>query len=185
MVDVFGIRFKPEGIYQVFGMLASEIQSDFADMESIIGRNFREYTDRLKEMKTTAEMIVLSEKYLVGNLNRNKINLFYLNRAAEIIRRKKGLISIELLSSEVYISKRQLEREFKKKLGISPNSYMRIVRLNEVNRQIQNGRRLLLTNLAYVCGYSDHGSFYKRFQIFHRRKSGHFCKGTGQVYKKS
>jgi AraC-like DNA-binding protein len=154
-VNVFGIRFKPEGIYHLYGLPASEIQANFADMESITGRNFREYSSRICESKKTTEMIRLSEIYLRKNINTNKMNLYYLNRAAEIIRRSKGQLTIDELAGKVYISSRQLEREFRDKIGMSPKSYMRIARLNEVNRHIQDGQRKELTNLSYECGYTD------------------------------
>ncbi len=165
-VSVFGIRFKPEGLYHVFGMPASEIHAAFTDMESVAGRNFREYTNKMRASGSVAEMIRLSEKYLLKNVNRLRLDLSYLNRAAEIIRRKKGLISMDELAGKAYISMRQLEREFKQKVGISPKNYMRIARLNEVNRILTNGRRLLLTDVSYTCGYSDQAHFIRDFKHF-------------------
>jgi transcriptional regulator GlxA family with amidase domain len=67
-------------------------------------------------------MIRLSEKYLLGNVESSRLNLYYLNRAAEMIRRKKGLISMAELAGNAYISTRQLEREFRQKVGISPKN---------------------------------------------------------------
>lgn len=166
LVKVFGIRFKPEGIYNIFGVPASEFHGSFADAESLTGRMFREFTAQLREKKNINEMILLSESYLQKNLSSNKTNLYYLNHAAEIIRRCRGLISIEELAGKVYISKRQLEREFKSKLGISPKSYMRIARLNEVNRAITAGKRVDLAELSYSTGYADQAHFIRDFKQF-------------------
>lgn len=165
-VRVFGIRFKPEGLYHVFGMPASEIHAAFADMENFTGRNFREFSSRIRDADSIGEMIMLSEKYLLGNVTNSRSDLYYLNRAAEIIRRKKGLISMEELAGKAYISARQLEREFRQKVGISPKNYMRIARLNEVNRIISQGRRVLLTDVSYACGYSDQAHFIRDFKHF-------------------
>ncbi|MEJ2157738.1 MAG: helix-turn-helix transcriptional regulator [Desulfobacteraceae bacterium] len=166
-VRVFGIRFKPEGIYPVFGMPASEIQAAFTDMESFTGRNFREYSNRLRDSDTVEKMIRISESYLAGNVDRRRKALYYLNRAAEIIRRKKGLISIEELAGSAYIGARQLEREFRQKVGISPKQYMRIARLNEVNRILSSDRRrMLLTDVSYICGYTDQAHFIRDFKHF-------------------
>lgn len=165
-VNVLGIRFKPEGIFHVFGIPAAEIGSDFTDIKNITGRRFMEFTEQLKETRSVAAKILLAEKYLYRNLDRNRINLYYLNLAAELIRDRKGMLTIEELSAKVYISRRQLEREFKQKLGISPKFYMRIARLNEVNRQIQNGHRFMLSDLAYSSGYTDQAHFIKDFKYF-------------------
>ncbi|MFO7446121.1 MAG: helix-turn-helix domain-containing protein [Ignavibacteriaceae bacterium] len=165
-VKVFGIRFKPEGIYHIFGMPASEMREDFADAESITGKTFREYSSRLTEAKTVFEMISLSEKFISGNISRNRINLYYLNNAVEIIRKHKGMLSINELAGKVYIGARQLEREFKQKIGISPKRYMRIVRLNEVNRMINSGRRINLSEVSFTAGYSDQAHFIRDFKYF-------------------
>lgn len=165
-VKVFGIRFKPEGIYHIFGVPASEVHENFADIESITGKQFRDFSSKLREAGSVKKMIYLSEHYLTDNAQKSKINLYYLNRASEIIRHYKGMISIEELASKVYISTRQLEREFRQKIGISPKSYMRISRLNEVNRKIISGQRIDLTNLAHHCGYSDQAHFIRDFKHF-------------------
>jgi AraC-like DNA-binding protein len=166
LVKVFGIRFKPEGFYNVFGTPPSEIHQSFIDMESIAGKQFREVCSKLKESSSPSEMIPLAEKYLLKNINSSRINLYYLNRAAEIIRECNGNITISELAGKVYISTRQLEREFMQKIGISPKGYMRIARLNEVNRKIQEGRRIDLTSLSYSSGYSDQSHFIRDFRQF-------------------
>ena len=43
---------------------------------------------------------------------------------------------------------------------------MRLARLNEVNRILTNGRRLLLTDVSYICGYSDQAHFIRDFKHF-------------------
>jgi AraC-like DNA-binding protein len=166
LVKVFGIRFKPEGIYHTFGTPASEVHQSFVDMENIAGRKFSEVCSKLRETSSATQMISLAEEYLLKNISSSRINLYYLNRAAEIIRQRKGNISITELSGKVYISTRQLEREFRQKLGISPKSYMRIARLNEVNRKIQNGERVDLTSISYAAGYSDQAHFIRDFRQF-------------------
>jgi AraC-like DNA-binding protein len=166
LVKVFGIRFKPEGIYHIFGIPASELHHNFTDMETVAGRLFGEFCSRIKESYSTFNMISLTEKYLIDNINKSKLNLYYLNKAAEIIRKSNGNISIDELAGKVYISSRQLEREFKQKLGISPKSYMRIARLNKVNRKIKNGERINLTGLSFSAGYSDQAHFIKDFRHF-------------------
>jgi AraC-like DNA-binding protein len=165
-VRVFGIRFKPEGIYNAFRVPASEVHQGFADMESFTGSHFREFCSSLRESVSHPGMISLTEKYLLKRLNSSRLNLYYLNIAAEIIRQKNGVISMNELAGKVFISTRQLEREFKQKLGISPKSYMRIARLNEVNRKINNGERIDLTELSYTAGYSDQAHFIRDFREF-------------------
>ena len=165
-VNVFGIRFKPEGLTQIFGIPAAEFQEGYVDIESLSLRNFREFCNRLRELNNVKNMIEESEKYFSKQIDRSRINLYYLNCAAEIIRRKEGLITIDELASKVFIGKRQLEREFKQKMGISPKQYMRLARLNKVNRLIEDGKRIDLSELSYICGYADQSHFIRDFKHF-------------------
>ena len=166
LVKVFGIRFKPEGIYYAFGLPASELHHNFADLEDIASKSIKELCSRLIEANSIDQMIMLSERYLLDNIKSSKLNLYYLNKAAEIIRKTNGNISIDELAGKVYISSRQLEREFLQKIGISPKRYMRIARLNEVNRKIINGERVDFTSLSHSSGYSDQAHFIREFKGF-------------------
>ena len=165
-VSVFGIRFKPEGLLPILGIPASEFHEGYINIESLSLMNFRDFSNRLRELKNSQSMITESEKHFLKCIEGSKINLYYLNRAAEIIRRRDGLISIDELAGNVFIGKRQLEREFKEKLGLSPKNYMRLARLNKVNRLIQDGKRFDLSELSYICGYSDQAHFIRDFKHF-------------------
>jgi len=73
---------------------------------------------------------------------------------------------MEELTKNVFISPRQLEREFKDKMGISPKQYMRLNRLNEANRLLQNGDVTDLTQLSYLNGFSDQAHSIRDFKAF-------------------
>lgn len=165
-VKVFGIRFKPEAIYHAFGLPAAEVHHSFIDMETAADRLFGEFCLRLRESDSTTQMISLTENYLLKKIRSSRLNLYYLNKAAALIRESNGSISVDELAGKVYISTRQLEREFKNKLGLSPKSYIRIARLNQVNRKIQSGERIDLTELSFSSGYADQAHFIRDFKQF-------------------
>lgn len=179
-VHVFGIRFKPEGFYNIFGIPASEFGERFEDMEDLTGGEFKYFCEELRDSINLSRKLILAEKYLLGNLEKKKITVDYVNRAAEIIRQRKGFIRMEELSAEVFISKRQLERQFKLKVGVSPKFYMRIARLNEVQRQLDKKEKLDLTALTYLCGYADQAHFIRDFKNFTGEKPTLFLKQRDQ-----
>ncbi|MBR9998199.1 MAG: AraC family transcriptional regulator [Cyclobacteriaceae bacterium] len=179
-VSVFGIRFKPEGFYNIFGVPASEFSGKFEDMEDIAGTAFREFCEKLRDSQTISRRLIIAEQYILRNLEKMKLNMDYVNRAAEIIRQEKGFIRIEDLSGQVFISIRQLEREFKRKVGISPKLYMRIARLNEVHRQLEQHDKLDFTAVTYACGYSDQAHFIRDFKNLTGEKPSLFVKNRHQ-----
>lgn len=179
-VHAFGIRFKPEALLSVLRVAAAEVKDGFIDMEAFTGRDFREYCHRLRAASLLSERIALSEAFLQKKLEANAPELYYLNRAAEIIRRRKGLITLEDLAGKALISPRQLEREFKQKIGMTPKQYMRIARLNEVNRALESGKWQDLTAIAYDSGYADQAHFIRDFKHFTGEKPTAFIRDREQ-----
>ena len=165
-VKTFGIRFKPEGIYNLFGVPASEFSEDFLDMTCVLSRSFATFSQRILEQSDVNIMKSLADEYLLANLVRNNINYYYLNRAAEVIRNTNGMIRMDELIDNVYISHRQLEREFKDKIGITPKQYIRIARLNAVNRHLLKTDTADLISLSYENGFYDHAHLIREFKYF-------------------
>ena len=90
-VKVFAIRFKPEGIYNVFGVPASVLKERYEDMSMVLGSSFLDFSHRLKEEKNVFSMIQRTENYLLKNLLAKKIDVNYVNLAADLIRNTKGV----------------------------------------------------------------------------------------------
>ena len=176
LVRVFGIRFKPEGVYHLFGVPAAEFLEVPVDLESLNGYRFRDFCNRLRDKNCIADMITLCEQFFLQQLQESKLNLYYLNRAAHLIRQRKGMLTMEELAGEVYISIRQLEREFKQKVGMSPKQYMRLARLSEANRLLDSGENIDLTGLSYACGFADQAHFIREFKLFIGDKPTTFLK---------
>ncbi|RIA09329.1 AraC family transcriptional regulator [Flavobacteriaceae bacterium MAR_2010_72] len=180
LVKVFAIRFKPEGLYNVFGLPAGLIKDSFEDMELILGYKFRDFCHRIKETKCVRNMVEYTEHYLLHCLNGHNIDPNYVNLAADLIRKTKG-IRIEDLPDKVFISQRQLEREFKEKLGISPKHYLRITRINEVMRLLNNSHEIDLTSVAYYCGYFDQSHFINDFKSITGKNPSIFIKNRKEI----
>lgn len=178
-VKVFAVRFKPEGIYNIFGVPASILNERFEDMTVLLGREFRDFSHKLREDASIDTMISRTENYLLKILHNNKINMSYVNQAAELIRNTKG-IRIEDLPNRVFISQRQLEREFKYKVGISPKHYLRIIRINEVLRLLGENNTIELTSVAHHCGYFDQAHFINDFKRITGSNPTIFIKERGQ-----
>jgi AraC-like DNA-binding protein len=178
-VNVFAIRFKPEGIFNIFGVPASLLMDRYEDMSLILGKEFEDYSLKIKEETSVHTMIQRTENYLLKNLLSNKINMNYVNLAANLIRSTKG-VKIKDVSSRLCISKRQLEREFKEKIGISPKHYLRIIRINEVLRLLNKGKVIDLTSVTYHCGYFDQSHFINDFKRLTGQKPTIFIRKRGQ-----
>jgi len=165
-VRTFGVRFKPEGVYNLFGISASLFSERFDDMESVLGSHFRNYCSRLRESGDIAQKLNLTHQYLLKQLQNHYPEKTYLNRAADLIRHDNFTSKVDELPGKVYISRRQLEREFKEKIGMTPKQYMRIARLNAINRYLQSGGEIHLGSLSLEAGFSDQAHLCREFKTF-------------------
>ena len=165
-VSAFGIRFKPEGIYNLFGIPAAEFSASYLDMALVLGHDFRAFSRQLVDQENPDGMTLLADRFLSARLQTNNINYYYLNRAAELIRQTDGHIRMDELVGHVYISSRQLEREFRVKIGITPKQYMRIARMNALNRHLIRPGKKDLTRLTYAGGFSDQSHLVREFKQF-------------------
>lgn len=68
-----------------------------------------------------------------------------------------GQMSIYELSKRNFTTVRQLERNFKKLIGLSPKEYSNIIRFQKALRLIKNSdHKKSLLDIAFECGYYDH-----------------------------
>ncbi len=75
-----------------------------------------------------------------------------------------GLIKINELANQVFVSKRQLERIFLDEIGIRPKDFTKIIRFQKILSIKQKDKGMSLTSLAYEGGYSDQAHFIRDFK---------------------
>ncbi|MBZ4188916.1 helix-turn-helix transcriptional regulator [Niabella beijingensis] len=76
-----------------------------------------------------------------------------------------GQISIHELSKRNFTTVRQLERNFKKLIGISPKEYSNIIRFQYALSLIKNSdKNRSLLEIAFKCGYYDHSHLTNAFK---------------------
>ncbi|NNF19890.1 MAG: AraC family transcriptional regulator [Flavobacteriaceae bacterium] len=175
-VHVFGIRFKADTLFSLFGVPGSLIVQGHEDISELLGRDFEEFCNRLRDFRTSNEMVRFTEQYLLGVWNNRMVGEDYVVRAARLLRNSDH-IDIKSLSEKVAISQRQLERKFRNVIGISPKQYFRLLRINKVVQALQSGTALDLTSVAYHCGYYDQAHFIKDFKLITGIKPSLFSKG--------
>lgn len=163
-VETFNIRFKPEAMYYLFGIPAAEFINRPDNLINILGTSFTSFCLQLEGMKSIRDRINFTDEYLLQRLYTSKKRFSYIEVACDLIRLNNCQISVEALSKEACISQRQLEREFKIKLGINPKTYMRIARFNMAQQLLNEQPNLSMAQLSYLSGYADQAHFVKDFK---------------------
>jgi len=84
-------------------------------------------------------------------------------RAVNSIIHRKGLINVKQLASDCCMAERTLNRQFLRKVGLSPKSYAKIWQLQYVMQLLQNSDTSL-SNLALKAGYYDAAHMAREFK---------------------
>lgn len=162
----FGIRFKPESIIRLFQRAPAAIYGQYVEAETFLGKSILPLVNRITQATDPEEMVRIAEASLADRLRCMPEEQHYLYEAAGLIRKQRGTLSIEALSDQLFISKRQLERSFKEQLGASPKTYNRIIRFRNAYQYLTRQETPSWAGISYELGYADQAHFIRDFKTF-------------------
>lgn len=178
-VEVFGVRFFPDGIWNIFGVAPSEFLSTYENGSDVLGKQLADFCARIREAKSHAERVGLANNFMLKELNDNTQAHDYTHLTMQLIRKSKGLATYSGITQEVPISPRQLQRDFKNTYGITISEYMRLTRINAIHNYMLSGE-LNLTGLSHEMNFSDQSHFIKEFKNYSGLSPKRFSKARDQ-----
>lgn len=164
-VATFGIRFYPDGFRNIFGVPPAEFLSSYEDGVDVIGMEFNSFCTRLTALDDHSKRIDCANQFLTAQLMKHKQENDFTHLAMQLIRRNAGMINFEELTKQVPLSIRQLQRVFKNNYGLRISDYMRITRLNAINKYMLE-QPASLTELAYKMDFTDQSHFIREFKNY-------------------
>lgn len=162
----FAIRFQPSGLYGLTGLPMTGLTDQTLDLVSVFGREMQGLSERILPAADTAERIRIAEEFLLRMLARRRDPVVYAHHAVRFIRSRGGRTTVAKVCRKMGIGERQLEREFKEKIGLSPKYFIRITRLNNAFRLHRQQPALGWAALAFESGYADQAHFIREFRAF-------------------
>lgn len=164
-VEVFGIRF-----YAWSPVLFSDcpINNDkpYIDVDDIFHGLKKEFEPILFDINSLMDKIAAAEKILIKRLDENKLNNDIMNGLFFIIK-NHGNIKISDISSYTGVSKRTLERIFKRNTGISPKTIQALIRYQLLWQDIYLHRGFDVFDAVLKYGYFDQSHLLNDFKQKH------------------
>lgn len=122
--------------------------------------------ERLKsEASSTLDRIKLIETFLLNRLTDIEIVDRIVKSIIETILRAYGKLSVDELSKQTNINRRQLERKFSLTIGLSPKQLPKTIRLQATLKMLLNKKFTSLTALAYESEYYDKTHFINKMAV--------------------
>ncbi len=165
VTGVFSVRFHHDGFVPFTTIPIKEMDDRAISLEKLFGAYGTDLEEKVLQSCTTEEKINTVESFLLERLNTETTDRI-VRSTVDILLKVNGKISIDELSKQTNINRRQLERKFSSAIGLSPKQLSKTIRLQNALRRLLHKEYSSLTALAYESEYYDQTHFIKDFKEF-------------------
>ena len=164
-VDTFAICFYPIG----FANFVKIPLANLVDRETPISELFGQVeTDILEQQMIQAadskQRIDIIEAFFLKMLNEKNTISNIVKSTVDALLKTNGTTPINAILKDDVSKRRQLERHFRKQIGISPKQLSKAIRLQATLNLMLNKKSETLTDIAYESDYFDQNHFIKDFK---------------------
>lgn len=164
-VDLIGARFRPGAAGAVLGAPPAAILGEFHDLHDLQVPSLRDLLERIGNTERNGRLAALATA-LEAALARARPPVPRLLHGLGAIAAAHGRLSLPALAESLGWSQRQLERQVRGTLGMSPKRFARLRRFQWVVSQLSPERPPSWTRLAFAAGYHDQSHLVREFREF-------------------
>jgi len=161
---VFGFYLYPHALPQLFGLPASELTNQVADLQTLCGKEGAMLEEKIMLAANNEERMQYVCDFLEARLKNVSPVYLKLLPSIKLFADPRKVMSVKKLAEQNFLSVRQFERKFKEISGFSPKMFLRIRRFNSVLNKKSNHKSLV--EIAYEAGYYDQSHFIHDFRQF-------------------
>jgi AraC-like DNA-binding protein len=165
ITGIFSVRFHHDGFIPFATIPIKEMDDQAIPLKKLFGIQGAELEENVLKASTVQEKISIVETFLLERLNTETIDRI-VQSTVDLLLNVDGKISINELSKQTNINRRQLERKFSSAIGLSPKQLSKTIRLQTTIKHLLNKEYASLTALAYESEYYDQAHFIKDFKEF-------------------
>jgi methylphosphotriester-DNA--protein-cysteine methyltransferase len=175
---VFAVRFLPEGFAAFATFPLGDMENRAVPLQELFAEEGIALEKEILNALNTEERIRLVERFLQHKLITPESVHQIVSSSVETMMKLKGQVSVDELTDNLKINRRQLERKFLLVVGLSPKQLSKIIRLQSVLKIMADLQFTSLTSIAYQGDYYDQAHFIKDFKEFTGMSSKKFYAGN-------
>ncbi|GGZ26288.1 hypothetical protein GCM10007049_18700 [Echinicola pacifica] len=166
-VNTFAIRFYPYGFANFVSGSIKSLENNETPLGELLGeKTALGLEQKIIEAKNSTERIEIIENFLSGKLHEKTTIDTIVKSTIDALLETKGSASVKEILRDDLSKRRQLERKFKKQIGLSPKQLGKVIRLQTALKMLLNKQEENLTDIAYESEYFDQAHFIKDFREF-------------------
>lgn len=159
------VGLAPLGVYHLFRRSIDEFTNTVTPLDELLPQ-IPLLMEQLFEIESFEEKIVVIEKYLIKQFEKNRYKIGEIDLALTLINQSDGNIPIKEIVNYCQVSERTLERKFTAQLGFTPKEYARLVRFKKVMQFLLQYPKTPWAEIVHRFGYTDQSHLIKDFQYF-------------------
>lgn len=159
----FGIHFRPHVWKALFRMDASEVTNTLVELNDLPGFGI---TEQLLDTTDPLQITKLLGDCLWDRLSRKQQEDPIIEHSVHTLTAQITGSQIRDLHSDYAISRRQYQRRFKQHMGVSPETYIRILKFQQALQLINQHSFSKLSDIGYGLGFADQSHFIREFKLF-------------------
>ena len=157
------LQLSPLGARALFGVPAGELAGIDVSGRELLGARAAVVREQLREAASWPERFQVLDRELGRQLTAYCRPPAEVCQAWRMLRRSSGTASIAQIAREVGWSDRQLAREFRREIGLTPKAAGRVIRFDRARRLLP---RYSGAVVAAECGYADQAHLVREFVAF-------------------
>jgi AraC-like DNA-binding protein len=181
--QIYGIVFYAESFAKLFNFPLKELTNKGVNVADELSQPYLQLYENLLMHNNDLSRISLLDKFLLTELSKVDFSFSHFDRLIQNIRGGNGQNNVSDLVDSSNLSERTLQRRMNEQLGITPKSFLKVVRFKEVLKLIDSNHQLDWQDILYECGYFDQAHFIKDFKIFTGKTPTQFLKDTNNLSK--
>jgi AraC-like DNA-binding protein len=164
-IATMGVRFRPASAYRFLPLSLHVLSDDSVSTQDIWGAEGRELEERVLSADCDEHRKSLVESFLIRSREKSQLRPRVEVAVNEILR-SRGQLRVEQLAEKVGWSRRQIEREFRSGVGVSPKVLARIIRFQNLLRLVGESELREWADVALAVGYADQPHMVREFREF-------------------
>jgi AraC-like DNA-binding protein len=162
----FFVCFHPNGFLPFATTPIKEMENTTVPLETLFQDGGQEIGESILCAHSTSERVRLIEAFLLNRLTDTETIDHIVKSTVETILTANGQLTVDQLSQQAQINRRQLVRKFSSSIGLSPKQLSKTIRLQATLKTLLSQKNTSLTDLAYENEFYDQAHFIKDFREF-------------------
>jgi transcriptional regulator GlxA family with amidase domain len=158
-----GARLEPAGLHRVLAIPQDRLVGQIVDLEAVWGAWTRQTAEQVAATADAASALDAFARALDALVASSTTPDLPIEAAVARLQQTGGTASIAKLAGDLGLGRRQLERRFRDRVGLSPRLFGRIIRFQRAFDPLGHEAGAMV---AARCGYADQAHLVREVRRF-------------------